>query len=61
MRDQVYQWLMANARSVFFAAIVVVIIVVSSILAFTGLVLITDGYFYFDGKESKVLLHRNTK
>ena len=59
MRDQVYQWLMANARSVFFAAIFMIIIVVSSILAFTGIVLLSDGYFYFDGKQSKVILHRH--
>ncbi len=59
MRDQVYQWLMANARGVFFAAIIMVVIVVVSILVFTGLVLIADGSFYFDGKESKVTLHRN--
>jgi hypothetical protein len=48
MRDQVYQWLMANARGVFLCAgYRFNVIVVLSILAFTGLVLLTDGTFLF--------------
>jgi len=61
MRDQVYQWLMTNARGVFLALVIVLVTVVLSILAFSGLVLLTDGTFYVDVNGVKVELHRNIR